>query len=331
MQKKHYVNAIKSLLVAGIGTLIFIGSGALASTTWNVGDIFIAISNGSYEVRDQSGNLKETLSTGRGGFTTGCAFDGNDDLYVTEFGAGNVSVFAGPAAPHTNTVFDSGLSSPEMVAFDSSGNVYIGQVGNGGINQYASDGTYLKTIAAGTRVDFFDIAADGDTIAFGQEGDRILTASISSGALGADFASGTGGQAFAMRFLPDGGLLVADGGNIKRYNSAGSVVDTYDVTAGGSWFALNLDPDGTSFWAGTAGSGNYYKFDINTGGVDVHTAGPFDPAGDNFFGLCVLGEPTVAMEDYRPVPTLGILGLVLLILTVVGAGMFWSRASRHTA
>jgi hypothetical protein len=314
-------------VITGIATLLLAVPVAVATTTWDEGDLFLAIGDGSYEVRDQDGNLKETLSTGRGGFTTGCGFDSDDNLYATEFAAGNVSVFDGAGAPHDNTIFDSGLSAPEMVVFDLSGNVYISNVqGNGGINQYLADGTFLKTIVPGTRVDFFDIAADQDTIAFGQEGNRILTASIASGALGPDFASDTGGTAFAMRFLPDGGLLVADGVNVKRYSSGGSVTDTYHVTGEGSWFALNLDPDGISFWAGTLGAGSYYQFEIDNGGVDVDTAGPFDPTGTEFFGLCLLGEPTVAMEEIKDVPTLGMLGLLAMAVALVMFAMVMRRS-----
>ncbi len=115
-------------------------------------------------------------------------------------------------------------------------------------------------------MDFFDIAADQDTILFGQEGDSVLTASISTGLQGPDFTTGTATQAFAMRILPDGGLLLADRNNIKRYNSAGVVIGGYNVTGESFWFSLNLDPDGTSFWSGNPATANYYKFDMDTGG-----------------------------------------------------------------
>jgi hypothetical protein len=270
---------------------------AFASTTWNIGDVFLGVANGTYQVRDQAGVLKETLVTGRGGFTTGCSFNATDDLFVTEFSANNVSVFDGPDDPHLNNLFGGGYSTPEMVAHDAAGNVYVGNLGDG-IHQYTSAGGFIKKIIPGVRVDFFDIAADQDTIVYGQEGTDLKTASIATGLAGANFSTGTATQAFAMRFLPDGGLLLADLNNVKRYDAAGVVIDTYDVAGENSWFSLNLDPDGTSFWAGNFSTANYYKFDIATGGVDTHIAGPFTTGtgGSSLFGMCVLGEPTAAFE-----------------------------------
>ena len=42
-------------------------------------------------------------------------------------------------------------------------------------------------------------------------------------------AGGPNFRLFALRLLPDGGLLVADKGNIKRLNSVGTVVKEYDA------------------------------------------------------------------------------------------------------
>jgi hypothetical protein len=267
---------------------------ARATTNWDIGDIFLGVASGTYQVRDQAGALKESLVTGRGGFTTGCSFDQSGNLYVTEFSANNVSSFLGPMPPHTNSLFGSGYSTPESIVFDAAGNVYVGNLGNG-IRQYAPDGTFIKTVI-NTRVDFFDIAADQDTILYTQEGNSILTTSISSGGSGS-FSSGTATQAFAIRILADGGALLADLNNVKRYNAAGAVVDTYDVSGENSWFSLNLDPDGTSFWAGNFSSASYYKFDIATGGgVDNHLAQFNTGTGtQTLFGICLFGEITAAI------------------------------------
>jgi len=288
----------KLTLLAGTCFLLLIGTPALAST-WNVGDLFLGVDNGQYQVRDQAGVLKETLTTGRSGFTTGCAFDKNDNLFVTEFSADQVSIFVGPDDPHNNFLFGAHLySAPEMVAFDAAGNVYVGNVIGGGIHQFAPNGAFIKTIVPGVRVDFFDIAADLDTIVFGQEGTSLLTASISTGLQGADFSTGTATEAFGIRILPDGGLLLADGNNVKRYNSVGIAIGGYNVTGESSWFSLNLDPDSTSFWAGNFNTANYYKFDIDTGGNNSHIAGPFNTGTgpQTLFGICLLGEPTVATD-----------------------------------
>jgi len=51
-------------------------------------------------------------------------------------------------------------------------------------------------------------------------------------------------QAFAMRILSDGGLLVADLYDITRFDSSGTLIQTCDITGQDHWFALNQDPDG---------------------------------------------------------------------------------------
>ena len=271
-----------------------------ATTTWNIGDLFPGVGSGQYQVRAPDGTLKETLTTISGsGFTTGCAFDAAGNLYGTEISNDSVTKFAGPSAPHTTSSFGSGSSTPESIVFDAAGNVYVGNVGNG-LRQYAADGTFIQTII-NTRVDTFDIAADQDTILYGQEGADVKTVSISTGAPGPNFTTGTATQAFAMRILPDGGLLLADLVNVKRYNSAGVVTQTYDVGGENDWFSLNLDPNGTSFWAGDFGSSNYYKFNISSGAVE---AGPLNTGTGTFtlFGLCIFGELTAATGDITLTP-----------------------------
>ena len=107
-----------------------------------------------------------------------------------------------------------------------------------------------------------------------------------------------------MRLLPpgdgSGGLLVADGEDIKRLDGAGNIVQTYDEPSAAEWFALNLDPNGTSFWSADIATGIVTRFNIATGAIEV---GP-DPAPirSEVAGLCVLGELTAA-GPRRPQPT----------------------------
>jgi hypothetical protein len=284
-------------------------SGAQPGHTWESGDLFLGVGFGQYQVRDQAGALKEILSTGRSGFTTGCTFDAGQQLYVTETYEGIVSRFAGPAPPHTNTVFGSSFIFPNNVVFGFDGKVCVSDA-TYGILQFAPDGTYLKTVIS-TRVDSFDIAADNDTILYTQQGPDIKTVSIASGLPGPNFSTGTAIKAVNIRILPDGGALLTNlslsgsGGDVKRYNAAGVVVATYDVSAETEhWFSLALDPDGISFWAGNSGSSNYYKFNLATPGIDSHIAGPFNTGTgpSTLFGMCVFrgsatGGPPTSKEQ----------------------------------
>lgn len=62
---------------------------------WVLGDVFAGVENGAYQVYDNNGILKETISNGNPGTTTtGCAFNpALDKLYTTNFTNANVPVF----------------------------------------------------------------------------------------------------------------------------------------------------------------------------------------------------------------------------------------------
>jgi hypothetical protein len=53
-------------------------------------------------------------------------------------------------------------------------------------------------------------------------------------------------------------------------------------------FALNINPDGTSFWTGDDGTGILYEFDIATGALlgTLNTG----VGSNNLFGVSVYGE-----------------------------------------
>ncbi len=204
-----------------------------------------------------------------------------------------MAVFAGPNDPHTQTAFGGGYSTPESIAFDAAGTAYVGSLGNG-IRKFDAAGLFQATVI-NTRVDFLDVAADQDTIYYTQEGNDIKAVSITSGPL-PNFTTGTTTRAFALRILPDSGVLLADLTEVKRFDASGVLRQTYDVVGEENWFSLNLDPNGTSFWAGNFDTANYYKFNITSGVVE---AGPFNTGtgSGTLFGLCILGEPTAAIPQ----------------------------------
>jgi len=271
------------------------------------GDVFAGVGNGLVQHYDSSGNLLETLDTGLGGSTTGCAFDSAGNLYVTAFDANNVIRFQGPSDPHTATPFGSGYSgSPESIVFDANGNIYVGAVnGDNDIRKFdpvGIPGAQFDVAIERRGSDWIDLTRDQRTMFYTSEGRRIFRYDVSGPGLQlTDFAVlPDAGVAFALRLLPpgdgSGGLLVADRSNIKRLNASGAVVQTYDVAGEDTWFSLNLDPDDTSFWAGNYGSGKLYKFDIATDGAPLLTVDTGVGSG-RLFGICVFGEKTEALTD----------------------------------
>ena len=146
--------------------------------------------------------------------------------------------------------------------------------------------------------DWLDLASDQKTMFYTSEGGRIMRLDVSgTGTQLGDFAD-IGGTSFALRLLPpgdgSGGLLVANSSDIKRLDGAGNIVQTYDAPGEDSWFALNLDPNGKSFWAGDFSTGDFFRFNIATGAIEV---GPINTGtgSGTLFGLCVKGEPAAAL------------------------------------
>jgi hypothetical protein len=302
-----------------VATAALVGLGLLSgavnrspaeASTWQIGDVFAGVSDGDYQVYDNLGTFKELISHPTlSGFTTGCAFNdiafSGPDLYGTYFSANRVIRYAN-AHPHgvaqTIDVTLNGGAAPESIVFAANGDFYVGHAsGDRDIQKYNAAGTFLGKFNVATEnvgSDWIELSVDQMTMFYTSEGRRIFRYNVATSTQLLDFATLPGSdRAFALRLLPpgdgSGGLLVADSVNVKRLNAAGVVVQTYDVTGEDSWFSLNLDPDGLSFWAGNISSGKFYRFNILSGLLldTVDTGRP-----GNLFGLCLLGEPTAAVK-----------------------------------
>jgi hypothetical protein len=148
-----------------------------------------------------------------------------------------------------------------------------------------------------------ELSADQSTIFYTSEGSTIRRFDTATSTQLPDFSTALN-ESFALRLLPpgdgSGGLLVANFADVKRLDASGAVVQSYDAPGEDSWFALNLDPNGTSFWSAGIFSGNVYRFNIASGAIEV---GPIS-TGSSVAGLCLKGEPTAgtppALSLVRP-------------------------------
>lgn len=275
------------------------------AATWVIGDVFAGLGKGEYNVYDNAGNLKETIKTGLGLPTTGCSFNRTrDKLYTTYFSENQVIVFDN-ADPHdVLQTIATGSTKNESIVFDTAGNFYVGHAdGDRQIEKYDSAGNLLATYSptVGLRgTDWIDLAADERTIFYTSEDGIVRRFDVSTDTQLPDFAS-VGGILYALRILPpgdgSGGVLVAHSSDILRLDASGNVVQTYSVPGEtGDWFALNLDPNGTSFWSGLlGGTNNFYRFNIATGAVEV---GPISHFPNTVLaGLCVKGEITAVVSE----------------------------------
>lgn len=311
------------VLAAAIG-LVWSSPGDAAS--FQLGDVFAATGSGTVKHFSSSLVLKDTYPTGPG-FMTGMAFDSSGNLYVTQFSNGGVEKRSRVDGSSLGA-FGSGYNgSPESIVFDNSGNAYVGAVnGDGDVRKFNAAGTPLAQfdVAIGPRgSDWIDLAADQATLFYTSEGRVIHRFDVSADTQLSDFATlDQSGELFALRLLTDGGVLAADSDNIVRLDATGSVVQEYDIDDENGWFALNLDPDGTSFWSADINDGSIHKFNIATGAVLDSVA-----SGEAIFGLAVFGERTQGCTTCGtdvPEPA----SLVFLTAGLLGMAVWRRRASR---
>jgi len=232
-------------------------------------------------------------------FTTGSVFDDNMNFYVTLFTGGTVCKTNMDNTVHTS--FGSGYSgSVESILFNAAGEAYTGEVdGANDIRHFTATGTPIASfnVAIEDRgADWIDLAADQCTMFYTSEGFQIKRYDVCTDTQLADFATSTDRPLYALRILPDGGVLVANTVDIKRYDSSGTEIDSYDVTGITDWFALNLDGDGTTFWSADFGTGEVCRFNIATGGGlnNQDICWNTGTGGTTVFGLSVKGEITEA-------------------------------------
>jgi len=302
----------------GNTVLILIGSilaVPAAAAQFHLGDVFAAVGDADLDGQAEifhyraDGTFVETLQFGSGidGRSTGMAFDAEGNLLATALDRSKILRFDN----HGNNLgvfIGSGLSFPECIVFDSSGDFYVSSVLNPvGIKKFDAEGDPLAELIPGTRVDWMDLAADQRTMLFTSETNPILRLDVSQPD-GIGHLVTTDGTVFALRFLLDGRILVANKANIKLLSSTGETVRTYDVAGEDLWFAVNLDPDGRSFWSGNIETGRIFKFDIGCGGAAncttftqmIATGVPTEQPTRALAGVAIYGELTASCPDRPP-------------------------------
>jgi hypothetical protein len=317
--KKDLFNILK-VAAAKVGpqrvaaALILISVAALmvaitrAAVVIPTGTVIAGTGGGLYSEFTQDGIFLGQLDTMSGSAEdTGCAFDPIGDLITTNFEANSASEF-----DPTGTLigsFGSGYNEhPESVTFDRAGDVYFGQAdGAANIFEFNSTGTTLKNSFAPARenrgTDWIDLAANQCTMYYTSEGVNIHTFNICTNTQGPNFnvAPLPGPTAYAHRLRPNGEVLVADTNQVVRLDATGNQIQTYTFPGTSLLFALNLDPDGTSFWTADLPSGMVFKADIASGNVLQSWRASGVPSFVDVAGLCVKGE--IIVSTPTPTPT----------------------------
>ena len=307
-------------------TTLALGTILISSTGWaaafTAGDVFAAVGNGQVKEFTPNGTLVQTLNDGTGSsFTTGMAFDGSGNLFVTNFSSTTVSKFNSDGALASSN-FLTGYSTPESILLDALGNLYVGGNGTATIAKYSASGgaptqTFTVTGGNGTgHTDWIDLSADQHTILYDGEGTAIHSFNLTTQTENPLFATAPNTSVFAFRIIPGGAnagdVLAADSSHAILLSNTGALLRSYTLPGnGGNDFALNLDPNGVDFWTSDSISGNIWEVNIATGAID-HQFLSGNPG--TTFGLVVDGEITAGGPPPSTTPepgTIGLLGLGL--------------------
>ena len=293
-------------LLMGLTGAAMIMPSAHAATAFARGNVLLSIGGGQFEEHTPSGTLVQTLDSTTGtNENDGMCFDSAGNLYATNgFSYGSVAKFDANGNLVNKdfvTPTETNDGHPESCVVDSSGNLYVGLPDSSptAIQEYSPAGALLHTfnVASEDRgSDWLDLASDQCTLFYTSESTSILRFDACTNTQLAPFATGLPGPCFAHRILGDASVLVACSGAIVHLSSTGTVIHTFTAASLGDTssdlFAMNIDPDGTTFWTADYGSGKVIRANISDGSV----VGGFNHSGGNgpFGGLAVVGELTAS-------------------------------------
>lgn len=274
-----------------------------SGVTYNTGDVFAAIGSDQVKHFSPTGTLLDTLNTNaNSSYDTGMTFDANGNLFVTNFDGNSVSKFDNLG--DFLGLFGSGYNTdPESIVPDAVGNLYVGQAdGSRQVLKFDPAGNLLATYSPATEdrgTDWVDLAADQCTLYYTSEGSHIKRFNVCTNTQLPDFAALPASPAYALRIRPNGEVLVAASTEAIRLDATGNVIQTYPL---GTFelFALNLDPDGTSFWTGDLSTGQIFRVDIASGSVLTTFNANYNTA---LGGLTIANEIIVSQPTNTPTTT----------------------------
>ncbi len=281
------------------------------------GEVFVSDETGLVDVYMPDGTLLGSLNTTQT-LSAGMTFDRNGNLYVTTFSGLDSTPPVGVVKFDINgnligpfgafpTAAD-GAAFPESILFNQAGSAYVGAATagygcpSGSVTSYefSSTGSLLNTFTVMGQcrgTDWVELLPDQKTLLYTSEGTSVLSFNTTTTTQNADFADGLpGASAYAFRVLPNGNVLVADSNAVIELNPSGQQIMTYTPSASvtiGSLFALNLDPDGTSFWTADLSTGNVFRFDITSGTQIINFVTPSNGAS----GVAIFGEKLVGQNN----------------------------------
>ena len=239
---------------------------------------------------------------------TGLCFSPQGTILTTRFGFPNPILYN-----RTGAVLNAEFGRPlgtfpfnnhESCVFDDAGNVYIGQAGvdtstdaQVPVKKFDRYGTALDSfvLPTGPRgTDWIDLDADQCTLYYTSEDTSVRRYDLCARSALPVFASGlTAPYCYALRLRPNKEVMVTCQDAVHRLGPDGSNLRTYTRESIGEndasgLFAMNLDPDNSSFWTAGMLSGKVYRVDIASGAV----LGDFGTGPGGVSGLGIYDEPS---------------------------------------
>ena len=282
------------------------------------GEVFVSDETGLVDVFKPDGTFLGSLNTGQT-LSAGMAFDQSGKLYVTTFGSLSNTPPVGVVefdidgnliGPFGNFPASAdGTALPESILFNRAGDAFVGAAtenyvcpgatsGPVAAFEFDTNGNLLNTFTVMGQcrgTDWVELLPDQITLLYTSEGTSVLSFNTSTLTQNSDLADNLpGAAAFAFRVLPNGNLLVADSTVVVQLSPSGQQIMTYTPNPSvDELFALNLDPDGTSFWTADLATGNIFRFTIADGTQLTNFVTPDGGAS----GLAIFGEKLVGTNN----------------------------------
>jgi hypothetical protein len=321
-----------------LGILSALACTAVSAQPFAVGDVLTSVGNSQMKVFTQAGVLRRTLTaTGaNAAFNDGMCVDASGNVYQTGLNSGNVSKYDANGNL-VNATYITGVTRVESCVFNRAGEMFVGIASSPNrilkYNVAGPTGALIATYNTAAATDWIELSSDQCTMLYTNESPIVRRIDVCTNTQLPNLTTIAGAtNLFAMRFLPTGEILAAGGNGVYKLSATGTVLQTWPrANAGDLLFALNLDPDGASFWTGSITNGNVYKYNRTTVTAPQVTfnAAPNTELG----GLMIYGEVTAGGPGPGPapggitqVPTLSEWSMILLMaITGLFAAMHLRR------
>lgn len=274
-----------------------------ASGPFQPGDLLVGVNFGGIEWRRADGSPVKLLFTGSTGYdpqiqdyranTGGMVFDAQGNLYVATLFDGFIAKF--DANGTLAGRWASNLPIPQSLVFDSAGNAYVGAAyRDASIRKLDPSGTVRSSFPVDNEVlgaDWIELAPDQQTVLYTSGGKELLRFDLAANKqLPDSLLALPGSRSYEFRLLPNGSVLVANGGSIVQVDAQGKAVRLYGTDPSANWVNVSLNPDGKTFWAADQIGSALSKFNLETGQLLARV----QSEGYQINGLAVAGEVRAA-------------------------------------